>query len=174
MLLTEIPEDINYQDYLQSHTDKWKIFGYIPYKININQNAISYYTFPTKEDINKRYFVLIKMNERFAEDEKLEINEYIQIVQKSFRKAGDIISKEEILDLTFNDKNLDIDNFVTNNPYILWFLGCDDGHFFMRFKNDKEREEYIKYFSSINKYEEFKEIFYPEDNLYKQFVFQSN
>jgi len=175
MLLTNTPDNIAHKNYVERHFgDNWNFVGCIPYEVDPDKNCLGYYSFSSDDNDNLNYLVLFTIDDRFEESEKGEIKEYIRYVKKEFRRRGDDVSEEEILEITFNVKELDLDNFIKNYPYILWFLGCDDGHWFMRFKTIEERDSYINYLSSINTYKELKDVFYPEDNLYKQFVFHSN
>lgn len=120
------------------------------------------------EDLNNMFFPVSYFTyEHKRHREDLDITHFLSYKKKELNKHikdNNFYSTEDIKNLFIPDIDIkDIDSYVKNYPYIMYFHGFDDGHYFFRFKSKEERESFFQTISNLSSADEI--FYYEKENL---------
>jgi hypothetical protein len=134
--------EVKVDDYFKKYTTGSKLIGFIPVK-DSNNALISYYSVACEHPIYKRVVPV------FAIPPHRTQPVYVKATKKMVDKPlPEFVFDSE--DSALNSKKKEVSSAMKKhfdeNPFVLFFKGCDDGHKGMRFKNEQEAMEYLQMF----------------------------
>jgi hypothetical protein len=160
-------------DYAYTINDNYTFVADVLVSTDAKNSPLTYYGHREIENENNLHMTLFNSFKDFDKNhDDLQIEAYIKETLKSWHRTGADLSEQDILDYTFGG-SVTPEKFSEENPFILYFEGCDDGHFYLRFSTKEKRTEFVEKFKKLS-FEEIEEIFYPTDALTDIMVFRDN
>jgi hypothetical protein len=133
-------DEVKIDDYFKTFIGGSKLIGFIPLKDHAQH---SYWSVDCEHPTYKRVVPV------FA----VPPNRVQQVYSKSKRanfeqKMPEFVFDSEYTKLTSKKKEIAdaMKKHLEDNPFVLYFMGCDDGSKGMRFKNEQEAMEYLQMF----------------------------
>lgn len=124
----------------------------------------SYYSSHT-ENNNMFFSVSFFYYNHLKHREDLEIHNFIKSKQKKLNSNlinNNFCSIEEIQELFIPDIK-DFSKIAEDFPFVMFFHGFDDGHYFFRFKSEQERLDVFNIISNLDTADEI--FYYEKENL---------
>lgn len=155
MLLNQKQAKMENRGYFSGFSKKpYNLLGFLP----LLSDCYQYYTMKAENNLDKSIVEDLMNRQIWKDYTKNEItyvspifggidprfqtdNEYYAAEQQKWAENGLPHKKS----FTFkDDERLAILKNRSENQYILFFHGCDDGHFALRFKNEQDAKEYLE------------------------------
>lgn len=133
-------DEIKVIDYFKKFVSGSNLLGFIPVQ---DHEQHSYYSVECEHPIYKRVVPV------FAVPPKRVQQVYIKSKQTMVEQpVPEFVFDSEDSKLRSKQKEVAeaMQKHIEENPFVLFFMGCDDGHKGMRFKNEQEAMEYLQMF----------------------------
>jgi hypothetical protein len=160
-------------EYAYTINDNYEFQCAITVSNDADNSPLTYYAHRTLTDENTIEMVLFFTE--FTQDRNHDDDQITCYINESIRnwhRSGSELEAEEVIDYTFNG-SVDPITYSEKHPFVLYFQGCDDGHFYLRFETEIKRAEFVEYFKTLS-FDEIEEIFYPSESLTDIMVFRDN